>query len=146
MTIEKEIESIYEFIKPVFPSAYAHFQKVPTEPVADELSIRYLLGGSETETSYHYRLDHDYQIIYFAEKEVDCISKLSELEQLINSAIRIPLIGTDRYMSVERFGATQPFRMESGVTSVICVLTVQVRQARPQATDSKINNVNARFE
>jgi hypothetical protein len=145
-SIVTEIESIYEFIKQVFTTEKEHFQRIPSEIKANEISIRYLIGDSTNETGYHYRLDHDFQIVYFAKTELECITKFSELERCINDAMSIPIKDSDRYMRVDSFGNSQPFKTESGVFSIIGILSVQLRQARPQAIDQKINNVETRYE
>lgn len=140
-SIKTEIESIYEYIKRVFPTEKAHFQKVPSEHKANEISIRYLTGESTNETGYHYRLDHDFQIIYFSKTELECITKLSELERCLNDVTVIPIKDSDRYMRVDSFGNSQPFKTESGVYSIIGILSVHTREARPQEVVQKVAHV-----
>lgn len=146
MSIVNEIESIYDFLKSVFPSQKVWFQRVPSEVKPNEISIRYITGNSTRETGYHYRLDHDFQIAYFADNDLECITKMSELEKTLSSAISIPLKDSDRYMYVDSFSNSQSFKTESGNFAIIGVLSVHVREAQPQAIETKINNVNARYE
>jgi hypothetical protein len=140
-SIVNEIESIYEYIKQVFPTEKAHFQRIPSEIKANEISIRYLIGDSTNETGYHYRLDHDFQIVYFAKTELECITKLSEMERCLNAAMSIPIKDSDRYMRIDSFGNSQPFKTESGIYSIIGILSVQTREARPQAEVPKVEEV-----
>jgi hypothetical protein len=143
-SIINEIESIAEFIEPLFSSSSVHFQQVPVEPEANTLVVRYLTGTNETETGYHYRLDRDYQVIYFAQNEFACLQKFEQLERHINNVIAIPLKDSDRYLRLESFSFSQPFKTESGkVSAILGVLSVNLREPRNvQDYSDKIENVH----
>lgn len=141
-SIINEVESVAAFVSPVFTSAKVSYQNVPVEPAANDLVVRYLSSDNTTETGYHYRLNRDYQIIYFAQNEFACLQKFEALERHINDALVIPLKNSDRYLRLESFSFSQPFKTEAGtVAAIIGVLSVHLREARTQTTSEKINNV-----
>jgi hypothetical protein len=142
-SIANEIESIYEYIAPVMSGSREWFQNVPATPNANEYVIRYLLSEQTTETAAHYRLNRDYQIIYFAANEFACITKGDVIAHQLNNTDVIPLKGSDRYMRVGSFSFSQPFKTESGMYAIIGILQLELREARPQATETKIASVNA---
>lgn len=142
-SIANEIESIYEYIAPVMGGSREWFQNVPTTPKADEYVIRYLLSEQTAETAAHYRLNRDYQIIYFAANEFACLTKGDVIARQLNNTDVIPLKGSDRYMRVGSFSFLQPFKTESGMYAIIGILQLELREARPQAVVQKINDVNA---
>jgi hypothetical protein len=143
-SIINEVESVGAFVAPVFPGAKVWYQNVPIEPVANELVVRYLSSDNTTETGYHYRLNRDYQIVYFAQNEFACLQKFEALERRINDTLVIPLKNSERYLRLESFSFSQPFKTEAGtVTAILGVLSVHVREARTQETSEKINNVNS---
>lgn len=106
---------------------------LPAKYVAGELSIRYIAGGTESETAYHYVLDRDYQFVVFGTSERDCLVKSSALQRRMNSAHKIKIGNAEEsgYMTLGSFSCSQPFKAEdSEVYGVICVLQAQVREAR----------------
>lgn len=146
-SIANEIESIAEFIESEFTSASIHYQRVPTEPKANDLSIRYLMGDTETETNYHYRLDRTYQIVYFAQNELACLTKFDALQRKLNNTFVIPIKDSSRHLRIESFNFSQPFKTEGGtIIGILGVLSVNVREARTQQTHEKINQVTVRIE
>lgn len=143
-SIINEVESLSTYVEPLFPGAKVYYQEVPVEPKANELAIRYLTSTNATETGYHYRLDRTYQVIYFAKNEFACLQAFEALERAINNTLIIPLKNSDRYLRLESFSFSQPFKTEAGtVTAILGVLTANLREARTQETYEKINNVDA---
>jgi hypothetical protein len=144
-SIVNEVESISAFIEPLLTGEVVYYQQMPIEPKANDLSIRYIDGGSETETAYHYRLDRNYQIVYFADKEIDCMQGITKLEQKFNNEIVIPLKNSTRYLRVDSFSFSRPFKTEGGkVFAIMGLLSVNLREARSQKPVSKINYVTTR--
>jgi hypothetical protein len=141
-SVINEIESITEFIEPLFAGVSVHYQQVPVEPSPNSLVVRYLMGANETETNYHYRLDRHYQIVYFDHSEFACLQKFEQLEREINNILVIPLKESDRYLRLDSFSFSQPFHTESGtVTAILGVLQAHIRESREQPFVQKINNV-----
>ncbi|MDQ0154912.1 hypothetical protein [Robertmurraya andreesenii] len=144
-SITNEIESIAEVVEPLFPGANVYYQRIPAEPKMNELSIRFIAGGSSSETNYHYRLDHDFQIVYFGRNEFDCLTKFEALERKLNDGFLIPIKGSLRYMRIGSFSFSQPFKTEGGANAILGVLNVEVREARTQQQYEKIAVVNPRI-
>lgn len=106
-------------------------QHLPLKYTAGELSIRYQGDTSTSETGYHYRLDREYQFVYFGASELDCIQKATALQRKLNSTHAIPLKGSSRYIRNGLFSLSQPFKTEGGeVFAVIGVLQAEMREAR----------------
>ncbi|MFY2158066.1 hypothetical protein ACOSZF_20870 [Cytobacillus firmus] len=141
-SIMNEIESLSAFIEPLFPGADVNFLDVPVEPKEHELVLNYLTSSNANETGYHYRLDRTYQVIYFAEKKSLCLQKFEVLERAVNNTLVIPLKDSDRFLRLESFSFSQPFKTESGRMAIIGVLTAHLREARTQVTYEKINTVD----
>ncbi|MED1906117.1 hypothetical protein [Cytobacillus firmus] len=143
VSVVNEIESIGEFIEPVFASPTVHYQQVPVQPKENEMVIRYLLTDSATETSFSYRLNRTYQIIYFGKNEFDCLKAFEALEQQLNNSLVLPLKNSDRFLRLESFSYSQPFKTESGTcVAILGVLNAHLREAREQETYEKIKNMD----
>lgn len=126
-----EVESLRDFVAD--PTLYSRvwMQTMPAKYTAGELSIRYQGGNTASETGYHYRLDREYQLVYFGTSERDCIIKGSALERKFNSKHVIQLKGSERYIRVGPFSLSQPFKTEGGeVFAIIGMLQAEVREAR----------------
>lgn len=142
-SITNEIESIAAVVEPLFPDATVYYQRIPTEPKANELALRFIASGSTTETNYHYRLDHDFQIVYFGRNEFECLTKFESLERKMNDGFLIPIKDSTRYLRIGSFSFSQPFKTESGANAIIGVLSVELREARTQPEYDKIENLYA---
>ncbi|WP_102271304.1 hypothetical protein [Cytobacillus massiliigabonensis] len=143
-SVINEIESLAEFIEPLFAGASVHYQQIPVEPKVNSLILRYLSSNNATETNYHYRIDREYQIVYFAQNEFACLQKFEQLERKLNDVLVIPLKNSDRYLRLEFFSFSQPFKTESGtVTAILGILRVSLREPRTQNPYNKIGQVHA---
>lgn len=131
---------------PLFSSATIYLQYVPAQPTANSLSIRLQSASTETETAYHMARQREYQFVYFGTSNVDVITKMDALDRKLNNDLLIPIKDSLRYMRVESFSLSQPFKTENGVDAIIGVLSVTVREARDQQQYEKIMNVYARYE
>lgn len=126
-----EVESLRDFVAD--PTLYSRvwMQTMPAKYTAGELSIRYQGGNTASETGYHYRLDREYQLVYFGTSERDCIIKGSALERKFNSKHVIQLKGSERNIRVGPFSMSQPFKTEGGeVFAIIGMLQAELREAR----------------
>ncbi|MBA9027519.1 hypothetical protein [Peribacillus huizhouensis] len=139
--IKNEIQSLRDFVAPMMPTVAFKLQFMPTEFRAEDLIIQYKGGVSETETGYHYRHDRTYQFVYIGISELDCLTKAQPLERLFNNEMVIPLKGTTRYLRIESFSLSEPFKTESGVFAIIGMLEVNLREARGQITYPKVEHV-----
>jgi hypothetical protein len=145
VSIEIEMESIEQYVAPLFPTAEIHLQYVPAELTTNSLLIRLQSANTETETAYHMARHREYQIVYFDESNVDVITKMDELDRKLSNDLVIPIKDSLRYMRVESFSLSQPFQTENGIDAIIGVLAVTVREARNQEQYEKIMNVYTRF-
>jgi len=142
--IVKEVETLSEYIAGVTTFNRIWKQYLPPKYTANELSIRYLGDTSTAETSYHLRLDREYQFIYFGTSELDCIQKIALIQRKLKSKDAIQMKGSPRYMRIGSFSMSQPFMTEgSTVYAVIGVLQAQVREARDFVDAPKMANVTA---
>jgi hypothetical protein len=145
-SIETEIESIEQYVTPLFPSASIYLQYVPAQPTANSLSIRFQGASTETETAYHMARHREYQIVYFGTSNVNVLTRMDALDRQLNNDLLIPIKDSTRYLRVESFSLSQPFKTENGIDAMIGVLAVTVREARDQQQYEKIMNVYARHE
>jgi hypothetical protein len=145
-SIVTDLESIEQYVAPLFPAATVYLQYVPAEPTTNSLSIRLQSADTETETLYHMARHREYQLVYFGTSNVDVITKMDALDRQLNNDLLIPIKDSTRYLRVESFSLSQPFKTENGIDAIIGVLAVTVREARDQQQYEKIMNVYARHE
>lgn len=129
--IVTEIESLRDFVAD--PSLYSRIwmQHTPAKYTAGELTIRFSGDDTTSETGYHYRLDRNYQFVYFGTSELDCIRKATALQRKLNSKHAIQLKGSERYIRVGPFSLSQPFKTEGGeVFAIIGMLQAEMREER----------------
>lgn len=144
--IVTDLESIEQYVAHLFPAATIYLQYVPSQPTTNSLSIRLQGASTETETAYHMARHREYQLVYFGASNVDVITKMDALDRKLNNDLLIPIKDSSRYMRVESFSLSQPFKTENGIDAIIGVLSVTVREARDQQQYEKIMNVYARHE
>jgi hypothetical protein len=146
VSIVTDIESIEQYVQPLFPSTTIYLQYIPSQPTARSLSIRFQNGGTETETLYHMARNREYQIVYFGASNIDVLTKMDALDRKLNNDLLIPIKDSLRYLRVESFSLSQPFKTENGIDAMIGVLSVTVREARDQQQYEKIMNVYGRYD
>lgn len=145
-SIVTDLESIEQYVAPLFPTATIYLQHVPAQPTTNSLSIRLQGASTETETAYHMARHREYQLVYFGTSNVDVLTKMDALDRKLNNDLLIPIKDSLRYIRVESFSLSQPFKTENGIDVIIGVLAVTVREARDQQQYEKIMNVYARHE
>lgn len=140
--IALEVESLRDFVTDSALYSRIWMQSLPAKYTAGELSIRYIGGDTTSETGYHYRLDREYQFVYFGTSERDCIVKASALQRKLNSTHAIPLKGSSRFIRNGLFALSQPFKTEgSEVYGIIGVLQAEMREARHFEHPSKMTAI-----
>ena len=140
--IVTEVESLRDFVADSTLYTRIWMQHMPAKYTAGEMSIRYMGDTTTSETGYHYRLDREYQFVYFGTSELDCIRKATALQRKLNSTHAIPLKGSSRYIRNGLFSLSQPFKTEGGeVYAVIGVLQAELREAREFADVTKMGVV-----
>lgn len=147
MAIVNELNSVADFVKTTFPSATVVKQTIPSQPTANLFVVRVLTDRRETETRYHTVVERDYQIVYFGSNVSDVLAKMDDFSRkVMNNNIVISIQGSTRYIRVESFSFSQPFKTENGIDAAVGVLTTQVREARDQSTYTTIAGVNVTLQ
>ncbi|MFE4202140.1 hypothetical protein [Aneurinibacillus aneurinilyticus] len=146
MAVGNELQSVVDFVKTMYPKAKIIKQNVPSTPSANTFIVRLLTSDTESETLYHMRRNRDYQIVYYGTTVEDVLTKIDVLERKAMNNLLIPITGSLRYIRVEGFSSSMPFKTESGVDVAIGVLQTTIREARDQKTYDKIMHVYARIE
>ena len=140
--IKTEIQSIRDFVAPELPGATFKLQNMPDEYKTNELAIDFEGSRPETETAFHYRLDRTYQLVYFGDSKLDCLTKMEAVERKLSQKQMIPIEETARYLRIGSFSLSQPFKTETtGVFAVIGMLEAEAREARAQVTYEPVNNM-----
>jgi hypothetical protein len=146
LSLINDIESVEAFVKSVHAASTTYKQTVPRTQTANMFVIRFQGDSRELETAAHYRIDREYQIVYFGADETDVLAKMDALSKALYQRKLIGIKDSLRYIRVESFSFSQPFKTENALYACIGVLSTEVREARDQATYTKIMQVNARFE
>lgn len=143
--IKNEIDSLADYLEAKLVGVKC-LNHMPAKYIPRQAVIQLQSSGNNLETGLHYRLERRFQIVYFGEKEIDCITNMNLLEQQLNNDMVVPLRGATeetRYLRIGSFSLSQPFKTEGGVFAIVGVLNATVREKRPQIQYDKINSVNA---
>lgn len=142
--ITKEIETLRDLVADTADYSRIWLQFIPSKYTAGELSIRYAGDSSFDETGYHYRLDRDYQFVYFGDSEFDCIRKASAIQRKVNNAKPLRIKDSDNVMRLGSFSFGRPYQAEDDIVYfIIGISQAQVRQAREFDPVEKIQEINA---
>ncbi|MCK1985169.1 MULTISPECIES: hypothetical protein [Peribacillus] len=144
--IKNEVDSLADYISDNL-SEVKILKKSPIKYNSGDLLIRFVKGSTESETGFHYRLDHSFQIVYYGASDLDCISKMGQVQHFFGDKVSIPLEGDEsRYLGIESFSLSQAFQTETtGIYAIIGIVEVSIRQARSYEQATKIQNVEARY-
>jgi hypothetical protein len=142
VSIVNEINSVAAFVKSLFPTVDVVKQTVPTAPKPNTFVVRVLHDQRSTDTMSTMLVERDYQVVYFGTDAVDVLTKLDDFSRkAMNDKIVIPIANSLRYIRVEGFNFSQPFKTEGNVDACLGVLQTQVREARDQEQYEKITRV-----
>ncbi|WP_339273720.1 hypothetical protein MKY59_21330 [Paenibacillus sp. FSL W8-0426] len=146
--ITTEILAIEAFIKSVIPAARVEKQTVPLQPSAGLFVVRFLTQTPATETLYHYRMDRDYQVLYYSAKPQDAFPVMDALSNALYDEQRIASSDS----RLDSFTYAMPTKSSTDKASTTNadyvtpgILRVTSRRSRPQPTYPLINSVNSRF-
>lgn len=143
MSVVNEVNSVGAFVKAIFPTVDVVKQTVPTVPKANTFVVRVFHDQRSTDTLSSMLVERDYQIVYFGTDAGDVLTKMDAFSRkVMNGTIMIPITGSLRYIRVEGFNFSQPFKTEGNVDACLGVLQTQVREARDQAQYEKIAKVS----
>ncbi|MGN7387725.1 hypothetical protein [Sporosarcina sp. SAFN-015] len=130
--ITDEIMALRNFVADI-GFAYINLAHLPAEYVAGELAIRFMGDTAASETGYHFRLDRDYQFVYFDTSERACLAKASAIQRRMRSAHKINVGNATEsgYLTLGSFSLSQPFKAEGAeVYGIIGMLQATAREAR----------------
>ncbi|CAM2951592.1 hypothetical protein PASE110613_09110 [Paenibacillus sediminis] len=138
MALNDEIIAIESFVKAQFPDATTGKQTIPAVPKANSFYVRFLSEERENETRYHYRIDREYQIVYFAQWPEQVMPKMDALGRALYQADSID------YIRIESFSFSQPVKTDNDLFVSIGILATSTRESRDQTAYPKINNVTVK--
>lgn len=146
--IVDEILGIEEFIKSVVPGATVEKQTVPLQPTPGLFVVRFLTESRTDETAYHYRIERDYQVIYYSATPQAAFPVMDALSNALYDVQRIVATGS----RLNSLNYSQPGRTDTDKASTtnagyatLGVLRITSRQSRTQQSYPLIQNVNSRF-
>lgn len=142
LTLVNDLVSVESFVKATFPTARTEKQTPPKKPSANLFVIRFLNDGRESETAAHFRIDREFQLIYYGSKSEDALTKMDALSKALYQRQVIPINGTLRYLRVKSFAYSQPFETENDLYACVGILAIERREARDTETYAKIMNVH----
>lgn len=144
-----EILGIEAFIKSVVPGAVVEKQTVPLQPTPGLFVVRFLAEPVRTnETAFHYRIERDYQVIYYSATPQAAFPVMDALSNAIYDVQRIVATGS----RLNALNYTQPMRTDTDKAATtnagyatLGILRITSRQSRTQQSYPLIQNVNSRF-
>jgi hypothetical protein len=143
VTVIDEINSIYDYVKAMYPVASIARQDVPQEPAAGTFVILSQDNDIKTETSVSYVNDREFKLVYYGTSSVDVLTKMSELSRKLNNDEKlIPLRGSSRYIRVKGFSYGPVFKSQGGIPYSIASMQAETREARDLPTETKISDVS----
>jgi hypothetical protein len=143
MSVVNELNSVYDYLKSLYPTATIERQDVPSEPKPNTFVVRLQDNESKSETSLTHINAREFQIIYFGSSSVDVLTKADEIDRKLNNDQKVmPIKGSLRYIRVKAFSFSTPFKTASNINGIIGVLQTETREARDLPTYQKIMSVN----
>lgn len=147
MSLLVELDSVASDLLIEFPDAAIKYE-IPKEPQMNTFIIRAQTNDFSTESRFTFRIERDYQIIFYSADPQIALEKMDQLaRRCMKGETLIPLIDNSlRYIRINSFGYSLPQRTESGeLFAVIGMMPSELRQARDQAAFAKIMSVSARI-
>lgn len=145
VTLINELNSIYDYLHDMYPTATIVRQDVPASPVADTFVIVSQYTDIKTETSASFLNDREFQMIYYGASSVAVLTRLDELTtKAKNGRFIIPIRGSSRYIRVNGFSHGSVFTTQAGTLKyAIAVMQTETRDMRELPKYEKIMTVNS---
>ncbi|MCM3784316.1 hypothetical protein M3231_15135 [Neobacillus mesonae] len=141
-TVTDEIIAIETFVNGALPDVLTEKQTVPEQPRPNTLVIRFQNGDPPVkETPYYYRIDREYQFVYFSEFAEEAFPIMDSLVDAFEITESLP----DTNMRIDGFTYGHPTLTDNKIYATIGILTAETRRSVPQKQYEKINNVYSRF-
>lgn len=143
MTLINELNSIYDYLHDMYPTATIVRQDVPASPVADTFVIVSQYTDIKTETGASFLNDREFQLIYYGASSATVFARFDELTTKVkNGQFVIPLRGSSRYIRVKGFSYGSVFATQAGTLKyAIAVMQTETRDARELPTYETIQAV-----
>lgn len=139
----REINTIADIVASASPFTRIWKQFLPLVYKDGEIAIRWQGDRDTSETNTFYRINRDYQIVYFASSEAKCLGVASEIRCTLAQTIKTEIEDTGDYMTLGPFSFSQPFKTDTdGVFSVVAILQVEVREGRLKPVFEKMAEID----
>lgn len=145
MTLVNEINSIYDYLRGMYPTATIVRQDIPATPVADTFVVASQYSDIKTETSASFLNDREFQLIYYGASSVAVLTRFDELTtKAKNGRFIIPIRGSSHYIRVKGFSYGSVFTTQAGTLKYsIAVMQTETRDMRELPESEKIRTVNS---
>ncbi|WP_061564899.1 hypothetical protein [Heyndrickxia coagulans] len=145
MTLINELNSIYDYLHDMYPTATIVRQDVPASPVADTFVIVSQYTDIKTETGASFLNDREFQLVYYGASSAAVFTRFDDLEtKAKNGQFVIPLRGSSRYIRVKGFSYGSVFATQTGTLKyAIAVMQTETRDMRELPEYEKIMTVNS---
>lgn len=139
-SIEVEIETIADYIRPLFETVW--HQYLPKQYKPKTCSVRYMPSEQFSASPGHSRIERSYQLVIFGVNELEVIRQIDQLQQSVTNIEALQLKGSSRYMRIGSFLSSEPFLTEDKeVYAAICVLHAEVRIAKKPVESPTIGGI-----
>jgi hypothetical protein len=142
MDLTLELDSVASDLLKEFPEVAVRYD-VPIEPQAGTFVIRSQHSDLSVESRYTFRIERDYQLIYYSADPQDAIEIMNRYaRRCLKGNTLIPILDDSlRYIRINSFGYGLPVKTEMGLYMVMAMMPTELRQARDQETYQKIMKV-----
>lgn len=147
-SIVNEIDTIGDLITPVASFTRSYKQELPAKYVANTYAIRWQGDNPPTDlTATTYETSRPYQILYFGNNEVDCLTKAQAIQTALQQHIKVKLRGLNEYITLSPFAFSAPYKTDvDGVYAVVGVLVVSDFVNRTQPSYTKMGRIEAEIK
>lgn len=144
MTLINELNSIYDYLHDMYPTATIVRQDVPASPVADTFVIVSQYTNIKTETGASFLNDREFQLIYYGASSAAVFTRFDDLAtKAKNGQFVIPLRGSSRYIRVKGFSYGSVFATQAGTLKyAIAVMQTETRESRDLPTYEPVKGIN----
>lgn len=146
LTLVSDLVSVENFVHSLYPSASMYKLTAPLTLAANMFVLRFVNESRTLETAAHFRMDRDYQIVYYGENGLDVLTIMDGLSKAFYQKKVIPITDSSRFIGMKSFSFSQLSQTENGLYTAIGALSTETREARDCDPSEKIGRVNARIE
>lgn len=121
-------------------------QDLPKSYVANTIGIRWQGDTDVDFTQAAYMVNRPYQVIYFGNNEVDCLTKAKVIRSKLGDYLskKVKIRDSNDYMTFESFSMSPPFKTDTdGVFAVVGILSISKLEAYTQPQYEKMQEIHA---